>query len=94
MVDERRVTRVVKLAYELAQTGVFEDFAAIERELISLGYADEARSLEKPSIRDTLSEICANRPRARGKRPGISPHVKRMMTTLGYFAKAVAGFCA
>jgi hypothetical protein len=58
MVDERRVTRVVKLAYELAQTGVFEDFAAIERELVSLGYADEAHSLEKPSIRDTLSEIC------------------------------------
>jgi hypothetical protein len=50
--------RVVKLAYELALTGKFEDFHAIERELVAIGLTDELQSLERPGIRDALTEVC------------------------------------
>ena len=59
MTDDGRLTRVFKLAYELAQTGKFEDIAAIERELTSAGLAAELHSLEMPGIRAVLSDVCA-----------------------------------
>ena len=60
MVQEQdRPPRVVKLAYELASTGKFEDYAAVERELVALGYGNETPSLERPGIRVVLDEACA-----------------------------------
>jgi hypothetical protein len=53
--------RVVKLAYELAQTGLFEDVAAVERELVAVGYGDEIHSLERPTVRGVIDEVCASR---------------------------------
>jgi hypothetical protein len=61
MVQEQdRLARVVKLAYELASTGKFEDMVAVKRELVALGYGDDTRSLEKPGIRLSLDEACAS----------------------------------
>jgi hypothetical protein len=45
-------------AYELAQTGSFEDFAAIERELIVEGFGEAVEKVKKPSIERAISETC------------------------------------
>jgi hypothetical protein len=45
-------------AYALARTGIFDDFKAIEREIIAEGYRDEAHWLERPAVRDAIDEIC------------------------------------
>jgi hypothetical protein len=58
MAESDRSTRVVKLAYELAQTGKFEDMAAIERELASVGLSEELRALDRPGIRAVINEAC------------------------------------
>jgi hypothetical protein len=57
--QQDRLTRVIKLAYELAQTGKFEDVAAVERELVAVGYGQDIHSLERPGIRIVLDEVCA-----------------------------------
>jgi hypothetical protein len=53
--------RVVKLALELAQTGLFEDAAAVERELVAVGYEKEIHSLERPTVRTVIDKVCASR---------------------------------
>ena len=53
------LAHVAKFAYKLAHSGKYEDFAAVERELIALGLADEVRSLDVPEIRSTLTMLCA-----------------------------------
>jgi hypothetical protein len=59
---EDRVAYVARHAYALARTGVFEDFAAVEREIEWEGFANEARLLERPGVRESLDEVCiANR---------------------------------
>jgi hypothetical protein len=59
---EDRLAYVARHAYALARTGVFEDFAAIEREITEEGFAGEARWLDRPGVRDALDEECiANR---------------------------------
>lgn len=64
--NEDRLAYVAERAYALARTGIFEDFAAIEREIIAEGFGDEVRWLERPALRDTLDEICiVNRQPAR-----------------------------
>jgi hypothetical protein len=59
--ERGRVAVVAKLAYELAQTGRFRDFAAIERELIALGVGTEIHLLTKPGLPDAVTSICAVR---------------------------------
>jgi hypothetical protein len=51
--------RVVRLAYELAQTGKFDDYAAIERELVAAGDKNDVASLDRPGLRGALNEVCA-----------------------------------
>jgi hypothetical protein len=59
---EDRLVYVARHAYALARTGVFEDFAAVEREIAEEGFAEEARLLERPGVADALDEVCiANR---------------------------------
>jgi hypothetical protein len=41
---------VASRAYELAQTGRFEDFEAIERELVAEGFGDEIGNVKKPPL--------------------------------------------
>jgi hypothetical protein len=55
---EDRLAPVVHLACDLAQTGKFEDFAAIERELVAEGFAEGVRSMETPAVMDAITEIC------------------------------------
>ena len=57
--DRTRLERAIKLAYELAQTGMFDDFGAIEDELVALGYGGEAPALTRPGISEALDEVCA-----------------------------------
>ena len=49
---------IASRAYELAQTGVFEDFAAIERELIAEGFGEEIGAAKKPTLEQALNTIC------------------------------------
>jgi hypothetical protein len=55
---ENRVTYVARRAYALARTGIFEDFAAVEREIQAEGFAKEARLLERQGVADVLDEVC------------------------------------
>lgn len=50
-------------AYELAQTGEFEDFAAIERELFAEGFGEDVARVKKAALQSALAEICAARHR-------------------------------
>jgi hypothetical protein len=59
--DDGRLAHVVQIAYELARTGDFEDFASLEREVIAEGFAEGVHWLEGPGIRRALDEICAAR---------------------------------
>jgi hypothetical protein len=60
--DDGRFAHVVQIAYELAWTGKFADFASLEHEVIEEGFEDGRYWLEKPGIRNALTEICqANR---------------------------------
>jgi hypothetical protein len=55
---EDRLAFVAERAYALARLGIFEDFAAIEREIEAEGFAMEARWLDRRGIRDAIDEIC------------------------------------
>jgi hypothetical protein len=59
MAQQDRVARVIKLAYELAQTGKFDSIKAIERELVALGYEEETTSLNSPGLRIVIDEVCS-----------------------------------
>ncbi|MGA2795159.1 MAG: hypothetical protein ABSE69_16845 [Roseiarcus sp.] len=56
--DDGRFAHVVQIAYELARTGQFEDFASIEREVIAEGLEEGIHWLERPEIQRELTEIC------------------------------------
>jgi len=56
--DDGRFAHVVQIAYQLARTGEFEDFASIEREVIAEGLQEGVHWLEKPRIQRELTEIC------------------------------------
>jgi hypothetical protein len=60
LIDHREaVARAPTIALELARTGKFDDVAAIERELVKVGYpADGIRSLERPIIRVAINGAC------------------------------------
>jgi hypothetical protein len=49
---------VASRAYELAQTGRFEDFEAIERELFAEGFGDDVAVVRKPALQSALAAIC------------------------------------
>jgi hypothetical protein len=59
--DDGRLAHVVQIAYELARTGDFEDFVSIEREVIAEGFEEGVHWLERPGIRQALTEICKAR---------------------------------
>jgi hypothetical protein len=59
MAQQDRVSQVIKLAYELAQTGKFDDATAVDQELVALGYNEETRSLKSPDLRIVIDEVCA-----------------------------------
>jgi hypothetical protein len=56
--DDGRFAHVVQIAYQLARTGDFEDFASIEKEVIAEGFAEGVHWIERPAVRRALNEIC------------------------------------
>jgi hypothetical protein len=56
--DDGRLAHVVQIAFELARTGEYENFASLEREVIEEGFREGVHWLEKPGIRHALTEIC------------------------------------
>lgn len=52
---------IASRAYELAQTGAFEDCAAIQREIGAEGFEEEAHCLDQHAVRHALDEICIAR---------------------------------
>jgi hypothetical protein len=64
--DDGRFAHVVQIAYELAPTGQFKNFASLEREVIDEGCKEGVHWLEKPGIRQALTEICDARRQAEG----------------------------
>ena len=59
---------IASRAYEMAQTGAFENFEAIERELFAEGFGDEVRWIERPRLRDTLDMLCIVNRQSDGRR--------------------------
>jgi hypothetical protein len=62
---------VASRAYELAQTGRFEDFEAIERELVAEGFGDEIGNVKKPALQSAITAICIDRIRTLCRRPRL-----------------------
>jgi hypothetical protein len=56
--EKGRLARAAKLAYELAQTGKFENFSAVARELVAVGYKGEIHSFDRPGFRAAIDEVC------------------------------------
>jgi hypothetical protein len=56
--DYRPIKYAVRRAYELAQTGEFGDFAAIEQAIIDEGYAEFVPWLEHEGVISALQAIC------------------------------------
>jgi hypothetical protein len=59
LIYEDMTAVVASRAYELAQTGEFEDFAAIERELFAEGFGGDIGGLKKPELQNVLDAMCA-----------------------------------
>jgi len=55
LVYEDTTAIIASRAYQLAETGEFEDFAAIERELLAEGFGDEIEELKKPPLENALN---------------------------------------
>jgi hypothetical protein len=55
LVYEDTTAVVASRAYQLAETGEFQDLAAIERELLAEGFGDEIEGLKKPPLENTLN---------------------------------------
>jgi len=58
LVYEDTTAVVASRAYQLAETGEFEDCAAIQRELVAEGFGDEIEILKKPLLENTLNALC------------------------------------
>jgi hypothetical protein len=68
LVFEGTTAVVASRAYELAQTGEFEDFAAIERQLLAEGFGEHVVGLKRPALQSALGDICAARRQAASHR--------------------------
>jgi hypothetical protein len=55
--DEGRYAYIVDIAFELARTGNFEDFASIEREVVAEGLAEGILWIERPGIRSAITQL-------------------------------------
>jgi hypothetical protein len=58
MTTEEKLAYVGRRAYELAQTGKHEDFAAIQLAIMREGHAESVPWLERPGIIDAINQIC------------------------------------
>jgi hypothetical protein len=58
LVYEDTTAVVASRAYQLAETGRFKDFAAIERELLAEGFGREIEGLKKSPLENALNATC------------------------------------
>lgn len=58
MTTDEKLAYVGRRAYELAQTGKHEDFAAIQLAIMKEGHAESVPWLERPGIIDAINQIC------------------------------------
>jgi hypothetical protein len=64
--SDGRVAHVIEIAFELARTGDFKDFASLEREVIAEGLQEGLSWIERPGIRRELEIICEAKPKTGG----------------------------
>jgi hypothetical protein len=58
MTREERLAYVGRRAYELAQAGKHNDFAAIQLEIMREGHAESVPWLERPGVIEVINQIC------------------------------------
>jgi hypothetical protein len=58
MTNDEKLAYVGRRAYELAQTGKHEDFAAIQLAIMREGHAESVPWLERPAVIDAINQIC------------------------------------
>jgi hypothetical protein len=59
-----RFVHVIEIAFELARTGDFKDFASLEREVIAESLEEGLPWIERPGIRRELQTICESKHQA------------------------------
>jgi hypothetical protein len=57
--EDERFTYVFRHAYQLARTGKFDGLDSIQAAITAEGYPEAHDWLERPSIRDSIREICS-----------------------------------
>jgi hypothetical protein len=58
LIYEDTAAVIASRAYELAQTGSFDDYAAIERELFAEGFREDIDRAKKSALQSAITEIC------------------------------------
>jgi hypothetical protein len=56
--DYRPIKYAARRAYELARTGEFKDFVAIEQAIVDEGYGEWAPWFEREGVMSALQAIC------------------------------------
>jgi hypothetical protein len=64
--SDGRFAHVIEIAFELARTGDFKDFASLEREVIAEGLEEGLSWIERPGIQRELQSICESKRRVEG----------------------------
>jgi hypothetical protein len=68
LIYEDTTAVIASRAYELAQTGAFEDYAAIERELFAEGFREDIDGTKKSALQSVFTEICDAKRQMPGQR--------------------------
>jgi hypothetical protein len=55
---KERAEKIERLAFEMAQSGEYDDYSAIELALRARGYEEARTQLDSPGTRHSLNEIC------------------------------------
>ena len=75
LIYEDTTAVIASRACELAHTGAFEDYPAIERELFAEGFREEIDRAKKAALQSVITEICDTN--ARRRRSGDAARSRR-----------------
>jgi hypothetical protein len=64
-----RMALVLKWAYALAATGRYSDYLNIQKTIAAEGFPEAVEWLDRPSVREALSTICATSRKRRSTSP-------------------------
>ena len=76
LIHEDTTAVIASRACELAHTGAFEDYPAIERELFAEGFREEIDRAKKAALQSVITEICDTKREAPAQRSMIAPATK------------------